>query len=296
MNSVCDTPRSRPNDFSTRAFSAASATASGIAGRERPRHEDAGVVRHDERRRLVAARAREAHLEVEDDRVDVEDVARDELLEQVVGAAVAEHLERAPQLAADARRRIPSAAACARGLSTHGAGTSDVQLVISASFNVCTNDGQGSPALRARRRIASLSRKPARRRLAHAGHEQVLAQHRRQLDVEVVERDDAVDALGAGQVRGALADVVERHVAAEVVERVDRLARPVGVAELLFGEEQHPAPLALALAQELVTLAVGRDAEQGQGHGDSIVRDQGAGVQGSGGNPRLQVLPDPLDP
>ena len=142
--------------------------------------------------------------------------------------------------------------------------------------------------------------KPARRRLAHAGHEQVLAQHRRELDVEVVERDDAVDALGAGEVRGALADVVERHVAADVVERVDRVARPVGVAQLLLGQEQHAAPLALALAQELVTLAVGRDAEQGQGHGDSIVRRiRDAGDrrdQWPRANPTLQICPDPLIP
>ena len=126
--------------------------------------------------------------------------------------------------------------------------------------------GAGQPPLRARRRIASLSRKRARRRFSHPGHEQVLAQHRRQLDVEVIERDDAVDALGSREVRGALADVVERHVAAEVIESVDRVTRPVGVAQLLFGEQQHAAPLPPALAQELVALAVGRDAEEGQRH------------------------------
>ena len=69
-----------------------------IAGRQRPRDEDAGVVRHDEGRRLVAAHARETHLEAEHDRIDVEDVTRNELFEEVVGPAVAERLERVPQI------------------------------------------------------------------------------------------------------------------------------------------------------------------------------------------------------
>ena len=69
----------------------------GIVGAQRPRDEDAGVVRDDERRRLVPAGARETHFAVEHDRVDVEDVARDELLEQEIGLAVAERVERAPQ-------------------------------------------------------------------------------------------------------------------------------------------------------------------------------------------------------
>ena len=106
-----------------------------------------------------------------------------------------------------------------------------------------TNSGQRMPALRARKRIASLSRNAARRRLAHAGHAEVLAQHRGGLDVEIVERDDAIEPLGAREVRGAGADVLRGHVAANVVEGVDGVARPVGVAQLLLGEEQDPASL-----------------------------------------------------
>ena len=81
-----------------------------IARRERARHEDAGIVRHDERRRFVAAHTREAHVEVEHDRIDVKDITRDELLEQIVGAAVAKRLECAPEItgrveASNAERR-----------------------------------------------------------------------------------------------------------------------------------------------------------------------------------------------
>jgi hypothetical protein len=109
--------------------------------------------------------------------------------------------------------------------------------------------------------------KRVRGRLAHARHAEILAQHRRQLDVEVVERDDPVDLLGAADTGEALADVLGGHVAAEVVELVHGLARPVGIAELLLGEEQHAAALPAALAQEFVAFSVGCDAEDRQRHG-----------------------------
>jgi hypothetical protein len=101
----------------------------------------------------------------------------------------------------------------------------------------------------------------ARNRDAHAGNLQVFAQHRGRFDVEVVECDDSIEAFGAGQVCGARSDVVLRHAAADVVELVDRVSRPVAVAELLLGQEQHPRALAPAFLQELVALAVRRDAE-----------------------------------
>ena len=109
----------------------------------------------------------------------------------------------------------------------------------------------------------------------------------------------------AGQVRGALADVVGRHVAADVVEGVDRLARPVGVAKLLLGQQQHPAALPPALAQELVALPVGGDAEERQGHlgqysQGSGIRDPGSGGSGFGSSAKaylnLQLSPEPLTP
>ena len=108
----------------------------------------------------------------------------------------------------------------------------------------------------------------AGRRLPHAGHAQVLAQHGGHLDVEIVERDDAVQAFGARQVGGTLADVVVRHAAPDVVKRVDRVARPVRPAQLFVGQQQDAAALTPALAQELVPFAVGRNAEQRQRHVD----------------------------
>ena len=94
----------------------------------------------------------------------------------------------------------------------------------------------------------------------------MLAQHRCQLDVEVVERDDAVDAIAAREMRGAEPDVCHRHVAADVKELVHRFARPVRLAQLLVGQQQHATALAAAFAQELLSLEEGRDAEDGYRH------------------------------
>ena len=259
-----------------------------------PRHEDASLVRDDEGRRLVAARAREPHLQTKDGRIDVKDVTGDELLEQVVGAAVAERLERAPEF----RRGLqaPDAERCGLGTRLEDPRRRDLASpardvrVVQRVHERRTRQPRAARAPPHRQLVAE----PPRGGLAHAGDEQVLAQHRRQLDVEVVERDDAIDAFGARQVRGTLADVVERHVPTDVVERVDGVARPVGVSELLLGQEQHPAPLPPAFAQELVTLPVGGDAEEGQGHGGGwAFRWRGRGVEVD--VEALGVAPEELD-
>ena len=122
------------------------------------------------------------------------------------------------------------------------------------------------PALRARVRIASLSRNARRRRLAHAGQPQILAQHRGQLDVEIVQRDDAVDLFGAGDMSDALADILRPHLTRDVVELVDRLAWPVGVPKLFVGQQKHAATLAIAFTNELVAFSVCGDAEDRQRH------------------------------
>ena len=88
---------------------------------------------------------------------------------------------------------------------------------------------------------------------------QILAQHRGHFDVEIVQRDDAIDLLRSGEKCCALANVIGRHVAADVIEGVDRVARPVRVLEFLVGQQQHTAALAIAFLEELVPFAVGRD-------------------------------------
>ena len=106
--------------------------------------------------------------------------------------------------------------------------------------------------------------KVAGRRLAHAGDPQVLAQQGRRLDVEVVERHDAIDLPRARDVADALQQVLAPDVARDVEELLDRLARPLRIAQLVGRQQQHAVPFPMALAQELVTLLEGRDAQQGQ--------------------------------
>ena len=238
-----------------------------VVCRQRARDEDAALVRHRHRRGRVAADHREHRLAVEHNRVDVEHVAGHELFEQVVGMPVAERLDRAPELVGAVQ--LPDAHG--RGLRPrlHHPRRRDAarpitdRVVVEHMDEVRAADAGAAGAAAHRQLVA----KRVRGRLAHARDTDILAQHRRQLDVEVVERDDPVDLPGAADVGNALADVLCGHVAAEVVELVHRLAGPVRVAEPFLGKEEHTATLPAALAQELVAFAVSRDAEDRQWHG-----------------------------
>jgi hypothetical protein len=90
--------------------------------------------------------------------------------------------------------------------------------------------------------------KVPRRRLAHAGDPEVLAQQCRRLDVEVIERDDAVDLTRAGDVADALQQVVPPDVARQEEELLDSLARPLGIPQRFGRQQEHPVPLPVALA------------------------------------------------
>ena len=98
----------------------------------------------------------------------------------------------------------------------------------------------------------------------------MLAQHRRQLDVKIVQRNDPVDTFSSGQVGRAATDVFVRHPSPDEKELVDSLTWPIRVPQFFLGEQQHPASLPMALTQELVALEVGRYAEQGQRHEASV--------------------------
>src|SRR6185436_19308538 len=94
-----------------------------------------------------------------------------------------------------------------------------------------------------------------------ADHLQVLAQHRRHLDVEVVERGDPVDAMPPGDRVDAAADGSIIAVAADGVNLVDRFARPGRARERVGGEQQHRRALAFGFAQERIALEVRGNAE-----------------------------------
>ena len=237
MNSVCDTPRSRPNDSSTRALAAFSASAVAIAVGQRARDEDAAFVRHRHRRRAVAAGRGE------DDRVDRRRASRRDRRRRgrTARAGTRAARRRAPSRicqssSADPIFLMPMAAACERGLSTHGGVTRDVHSSIASWLTTWTNSGQGIRAARARERIASLSRKarpvvspmPGTCRYSRS----IAAVSTSKSSSATMRSSRSVRARYAAPLRMSLS----RHVAADVVERVDRLARPVGVAQRLVGE------------------------------------------------------------
>ena len=96
MNSVCDTPRTRPNDFSDSRIQLASAIAFSSSG---------ASVRVTKIPASCATTSGGvsywlAHenciFEVEDNRVDVKDVPGNELLEHVACAIIGERIERTP--------------------------------------------------------------------------------------------------------------------------------------------------------------------------------------------------------
>jgi hypothetical protein len=95
----------------------------------------------------------------------------------------------------------------------------------------------------------------------------VLAKGGSLFQVEVVQRNDAIDGDPAREVGNAEDQIV--HLPAlvlvgDVEHLVDALRRPVCLLQAERRHEQHPRPLALRLAHELEPFVVGRQAEDGQ--------------------------------
>jgi hypothetical protein len=105
--------------------------------------------------------------------------------------------------------------------------------------------------------------KIAHRCLAHAGNAQMLAQRRRHLEVELVERDDAVDRFPAREIADGVEDVVAQPQVGHEEALVDAVHRPGGVGELLTRQKEHSRAEALALAEEFLALEVGGEGEDG---------------------------------
>ncbi len=98
----------------------------------------------------------------------------------------------------------------------------------------------------------------------HAGNPQMFAQRRGGLHVVFVEGDDAIQFLIAREMGHRSDDIGQSNFLGKVKRIVEALARPVGIAQFLGGQQEHAPALALALAHELLAFFVGRDAEDGQ--------------------------------
>jgi hypothetical protein len=92
----------------------------------------------------------------------------------------------------------------------------------------------------------------------------VLAERRDVLHVKFVQRYDAVDGLRAGQIANRIDDVLEREFFRHKEDVVQRCARPVTVAELFYSKEQDSATQRLTGTQELLSLFVAADGQDGE--------------------------------
>ena len=141
-----------------------------------------------------------------------------------------------------------------RGFSTHGAGTRS----INAAMQHVDEIGHVQPRLGGPHAHGQLVAEIARGGLAHAGNAQVLAQHGGQFDIEIVERDDAVEDACTRQVADGVAQVDRVPAAArfrQVEDLVDGVHRPVGLVH-------HGRALAFRFAQEFVALLIARQAQK----------------------------------
>src|SRR5581483_966829 len=105
----------------------------------------------------------------------------------------------------------------------------------------------------------------ARRGFTDARNPQVFAQRRRRLDVEFIERHDAVNLPRPGEVADGVNDVGFLRRVGHHKDFVNTLARPAGLGQLFRRQQQHGAALPLALAHELLTFFVTRQTENRQG-------------------------------
>ena len=267
MNSVCDTPRTQPERSQHARVDFRQRRGRPIVLRQRPGHEDAAFMRDRHRRSAVAARRGEDDPPIEDERVDVIDVAGNELLEDVVRLRVAKRSSVCQRtslgidlLDADGRR-LRARLQDPRGRHARR------PVAEAAWFTTWMKSGQRMPAPRARARMASLSRKARLVVSPIPG----TCRYSRSIAAISTSKSSSATMRSSRSSRARKAAPLRmsalRHVAPDEVEGVDGLAGPVRVAQLLVGEQEHATPLAPALPQELVTFPIRRDAQYGQRHG-----------------------------
>ena len=208
---------------------------------------------------------REEDLALVHDGIDVEDVAGDEALQQVIRLLVAQALDNGPEFVlgmhfadADGAGHRPRLQHPRRRYAI------EERRKLSVIQHV-DEVGHVQPRLGGAHAHGQLVAEVARGGLAHAGDAQVLADHGGQFDIEIVERHDAVEHARARQIADGVAHVDWVPLSAairQVEDLVDRLHRPVRFMLQAFGGDQHYRPaLAFAFANEIVALFVAGHAE-----------------------------------
>ena len=91
----------------------------------------------------------------------------------------------------------------------------------------------------------------------------MLAQRGNIFHVEFVQRHDAVDGLRPGDVADGINQALQRKLFRHGKDSVQAVARPVGVFEFFYGEQQDAATQGFARADKFLPLFVGAYAQDG---------------------------------
>ena len=228
--------------------------------------KDSAGVRGLEGRLAVLVRSGEEDAALPGDAFDMEDVAGEEALDEMVAGRIAEAVEDGPDIV----WIFWISSGCADG----GEGRTEAGLEEPGAFGrlqeaverVVIGDGaEGRDGhVAAGRALAhgKLVAEETRCGLAEAGEEKMFAGQGGGFKIELVERNDA---RAMGMWRNEVGNVWEglfwREVFRNGVEAGEELARPVGVAELVHREEMDLAAEARSLAEKGLAFFVGADAE-----------------------------------
>lgn len=210
----------------------------------------------------------------------MKDISGNEALEKVVGLLVAELVERAPQLFL----RIDMHDTDCRGAGARLQQPRSGHIAEEAMDLFGVEDAgelrHGHAGIARTLPHGELVAEEAGRRLTHAGQAQVLASQSGGLKIEFVEGNDPVDAVLAHDAVDVAEYVVRRQVLGHRDEAGNRLARPVGVMELVHGKQCDLDAEVGGFAQKSLAFFVGADAKDGRScidHAISFCRFRDAG-------------------
>ncbi len=230
--------------------------------------EDAALVADVHGGAAVAAGDGEEDIAFANDGVDVEDVAGDVLLEEVVGLVIAEGVDDLPAFVLGVDFADADGAGHEPGFEDPGRRNLVEEGMDEVVIEDVDEGGDVEAFIGGLAAHGELVAEVAGGGFAHAGDAEVFAEGGGGFEVEVIEGDDAVDDFSAGEeadgVEGLLA-VPLFFVVGHVEDFVDGLGGPFGgVFDAVGGKEEDAAAEAFGLAEKFVAFFVAGDAENGE--------------------------------
>src|SRR5579884_1804922 len=224
-------------------------------------HGDAPAVEDVERRTRILVRLGKDDPAIPNQRVDMEDIAGDEALEEEVRLAVAKIVEYRPDVVGVLDATDADGRDFRSGLEEPGAGNVGqvgAETVVGERRREGRNRHAGPASADAHGEFVAHELCRAR---PETGEAEMFAERGGGLDVVVVKSHDTIDNLGAGKIADAVDNVRYPRQVRHGVQLVDRLARPGGFLERFDGQEDRPRPASFGFADELRALFIAGEAE-----------------------------------